>query len=124
MCGICVSQDPATHAGETRAARLHGRCASIRPEAAFSRVPERIAAAEGASVAGFLSRLHDEVWHPQPTVKRPVPVAGRTLVASASHLRQRKAQRRGPGQSSGRGDAEGTCEWFSLSLSTASTRLE
>ncbi|TDH63796.1 aryl-sulfate sulfotransferase [Dankookia rubra] len=61
MCNIFVSQDPATYAGESRAVRLHGHCTSIRLEAAFWRVLERIAVAEGTSVARFLAALHDEV---------------------------------------------------------------
>ncbi|WP_431270686.1 ribbon-helix-helix domain-containing protein [Dankookia sp. P2] len=61
MCNIFASQDPATYACETRAIRLHGHCTSIRLEAAFWRILERIAAAEGTSVARFLVTLHDEV---------------------------------------------------------------
>ena len=61
MCNIFASQDPATYACETRAIRLHGHCTSIRLEAAFWRVLERIVAAEGISVTRFLVTLHDEV---------------------------------------------------------------
>jgi predicted DNA-binding ribbon-helix-helix protein len=61
MCNIFASQDPATYACETRAIRLHGHCTSIRLESAFWSVLERIAAAEGTSVARFLVTLHDEV---------------------------------------------------------------
>jgi len=61
MCNIFASQDPATYACETRAIRLHGHATSIRLEAAFWRILERIAVAEGTSVARFLVTLHDEV---------------------------------------------------------------
>ena len=61
MCNVFASQDPATYACETRAIRLHGHCTSIRLESAFWSVLERIAAAEGTSVARFLVTLHDEV---------------------------------------------------------------
>ena len=61
MCNVFASQDPATYACETRAIRLHGHCTSIRLEAGFWRILERIAAVEGTSVARFLAMLHDEV---------------------------------------------------------------
>ncbi len=61
MCNIFASQDPTTYAAETRAIRLHGHSTSIRLEAAFWRILERIAAAEGTSVTRFLTTLHDEV---------------------------------------------------------------
>jgi predicted DNA-binding ribbon-helix-helix protein len=61
MCNLFASQDPATYACETRPVRLHGHSTSIRLEAAFWRVLERIAAREGMSVARFVATLHDEV---------------------------------------------------------------
>ncbi|TCZ56283.1 ribbon-helix-helix domain-containing protein [Roseicella aquatilis] len=61
MCNVFASQDPATYACETRAIRLHGHCTSIRLEAGFWRILERIAAAEGTSPTRFLATLHDEV---------------------------------------------------------------
>ena len=61
MCNVFASQDPATYSCETRAIRLHGHCTSIRLEAGFWRILERIAAVEGTSVARFLVTLHDEV---------------------------------------------------------------
>jgi predicted DNA-binding ribbon-helix-helix protein len=61
MCNLFASQDPATYASETRAIRLHGHGTSIRLEVAFWQVLERIAAAEGTSVARFVATLHDEV---------------------------------------------------------------
>lgn len=61
MCNLFASQDPATYAAETRAVRLHGHCTSIRLEAAFWRILERIAAREGTTVSRFIATLHDEV---------------------------------------------------------------
>ncbi|RAI57024.1 ribbon-helix-helix domain-containing protein [Roseicella frigidaeris] len=61
MCNIFASQDPATYACETRAIRLHGHGTSLRLEAGFWRILERIAAAEGVPLARFLATLHDEV---------------------------------------------------------------
>ncbi|MFZ4408381.1 MAG: ribbon-helix-helix domain-containing protein [Paracraurococcus sp.] len=61
MCNIFASQDPGTYACETRAIRLHGHATSIRLEAAFWRILERIALAEGTSLTRFLTTLHDEV---------------------------------------------------------------
>ena len=61
MCKLFASQDPATYAAETRALRLHGHCTSIRLEAAFWRILERIAAREGTSLPRFIATLHDEV---------------------------------------------------------------
>jgi len=61
MCNLFSSQDPATYAAETRAIRMHGHCTSIRLEAAFWRILERIAASEGLSLPRFLTSLHDEV---------------------------------------------------------------
>jgi predicted DNA-binding ribbon-helix-helix protein len=61
MCNLFASQDPATYAAETRALRLHGHCTSIRLEAAFWRILERIAAREGTTVPRFIATLHDEV---------------------------------------------------------------
>lgn len=61
MCNLFASQDPARHACETRALRLHGHCTSIRLERAFWQVLEELAAREGTSVARFCATLHDEV---------------------------------------------------------------
>ncbi len=61
MCNLFASQDPRRYACETRAIRLHGHCTSIRLEVAFWEVLERIATAEGSSVARFCATLHDEV---------------------------------------------------------------
>ena len=61
MCQIFAGQDPATYRGETRSLRLNGQSTSIRLEAAYWEMLDRIAAAEGFSTPGFISRLHAEV---------------------------------------------------------------
>ena len=61
MCQIFAGQDPATYEGETRSIRLNGQSTSIRLEASFWEMLDAIAAAEGFSTPGFLSKLHAEV---------------------------------------------------------------
>lgn len=61
MCQIFAGQDPANYAGETRSLRLNGQSTSIRLEAAYWEMLDRIAAAEGFSTPAFISRLHAEV---------------------------------------------------------------
>lgn len=61
MCRIYAGQDPARYRPETRHLRLNGQSTSIRLEAAFWDILDRIAAAEGCSTAAFISKLHDEV---------------------------------------------------------------
>ena len=68
MCNLFASQDPVTYAAETRAIRLNGHATSVRLESAFWSILERIAAAEGTSVARFVSTLHDEVLERQGAV--------------------------------------------------------
>jgi|SRR5215204_6340332 predicted DNA-binding ribbon-helix-helix protein len=61
MCKLYASQEPETYTHETRAVRLNGHSTTIRLETAFWDILEEIAAAEGSSVARFVSTLHDEV---------------------------------------------------------------
>jgi len=61
MCQIFAGQDPASYEYETRSLRLNGQSTSIRLERSFWATLEEIAAAEGLSVAQFISRLHSEV---------------------------------------------------------------
>lgn len=61
MCQIFASQAARRYASETRSMRINGHCTSIRLEAAFWDVLERIAAADGMSVPQFVATLHDEV---------------------------------------------------------------
>jgi predicted DNA-binding ribbon-helix-helix protein len=61
MCQIFSGQDPSSYAYHTRSVRLGGHSTSIRLEAAFWRILEEIADAQGVSLAKFLTTLHDEV---------------------------------------------------------------
>lgn len=61
MCQMFAGQDPASYGGETRSLRLNGQCTSIRLEAAFWDILDDIAAAEGFTTPGFVSKLHAEV---------------------------------------------------------------
>jgi predicted DNA-binding ribbon-helix-helix protein len=61
MCRIFASLDPKVYQSETRSVRLNGQCTSIRLEAAFWESIDTIAAEEGFSTPGFLSKLHAEV---------------------------------------------------------------
>ncbi|WP_417670787.1 ribbon-helix-helix domain-containing protein [Roseibium sp.] len=61
MCQIFAGQDPADYEPETRRMRLNGLSTSIRLERAFWQIVDEIAASEGLSTPGFVSRLHSEV---------------------------------------------------------------
>ena len=61
MCQIFAGQDPASYECETRSLRLNGQSTSIRLEAAFWGMLDRIAEDEGFSTPGFISKLHAEV---------------------------------------------------------------
>jgi predicted DNA-binding ribbon-helix-helix protein len=61
MCRVFTSLDPKVYQSETRSVRLNGQCTSIRLEAAFWESIDTIAAEEGFSTPGFLSKLHAEV---------------------------------------------------------------
>lgn len=61
MCQIFAGQDPRTYESETRSLRLNGQCTSIRLEVAFWEMLDSIAAAEGFTTPGFVSKLHAEV---------------------------------------------------------------
>lgn len=61
MCHVFAGQDPARYASETRRLRLNGQSTSIRLEAAFWDILDAIAAGEGLTTSGFISKLHDEV---------------------------------------------------------------
>ena len=61
MCRIFASQDPSTYRSATRSIRLNGQSTSVRLEAAFWDVLDAIAAEQGFSTPGFLSKLHGEV---------------------------------------------------------------
>ena len=61
MCQIFAGQDPASYESETRSLRLNGQSTSIRLEASYWDMLDAIAAAEGFSTPGFISKLHAEV---------------------------------------------------------------
>ena len=61
MCRIFANQDPASYQPTTRSLRLNGQSTSLRLEAAFWDILDRIAADEGLSTPAFISKLHDEV---------------------------------------------------------------
>jgi predicted DNA-binding ribbon-helix-helix protein len=61
MCRMFAGQSPDIYQSHTRSIRLGGHATSIRLEAAYWRMLEEIAAAQGVSVPRFLTKLHDEV---------------------------------------------------------------
>lgn len=61
MCRMFASQSPEVYESHTRSIRLGGHSTSIRLEAAFWRILEEIAAAQGVTLPQFLTKLHDEV---------------------------------------------------------------
>ena len=61
MCQIFAGQDPATYEGVTRSLRLNGQSTSIRLEAAYWEMLDRIAETEGFTTPALISRLHSEV---------------------------------------------------------------
>ena len=63
MCSIFSSIDPADYAFQTRSVRLGGHATSIRLEAMFWAILERVALAQGVTLGRFLSKLHDETLH-------------------------------------------------------------
>ena len=61
MCQVFAGQDPDRYAYRTRRLRINGQSTSIRLENAFWQTLDEIAASEGVSTAGFISKLHSEV---------------------------------------------------------------
>lgn len=61
MCKIFSGIPRSAYECETRSVRLDGHATSIRLEAAYWEVLEGLAAGEGMSLGGFLSKLHNEV---------------------------------------------------------------
>ena len=61
MCQIFAGQDPASYESETRSLRLNGQSTSIRLESAYWDMLDKIAADQGFSTPGFISKLHSEV---------------------------------------------------------------
>lgn len=61
MCQIFAGQDPVTYESVTRSLRLNGQSTSIRLEASYWKMLDDIAAGEGLTTPGFISKLHAEV---------------------------------------------------------------
>ena len=92
MCQLFKSQDPSTYAAETRAFRLHGHCTSIRLEAAFWDILERIAAAEGVTVPRFCAILHDEMLEKHDQIGNFASLLRVTCLHYLRHQDQHAAQ--------------------------------
>ncbi|PWV60603.1 ribbon-helix-helix domain-containing protein [Plasticicumulans acidivorans] len=60
MCQIYASTDPALYATQARSVRIDGVVTSVRLEAEFWAILERIAAEEGLTTPRFLSQLYSE----------------------------------------------------------------
>lgn len=61
MCHIFAGQDPETYRFVTRSIRINGHCTSVRLEARFWEILERVAAAQNLTVPQFVSELYEEV---------------------------------------------------------------
>ncbi len=61
MRRFCINQQADHLAFEARSIRLNGKCTSIRLEAIFWNIIERLAKDEGLSVPRFCSVLHNEI---------------------------------------------------------------
>jgi len=60
MCHVFAGQDPGNYEFETRSIRLMGHATSVRLEAKFWVVLERIAAAQDMPMSKFLTLLYEE----------------------------------------------------------------
>ncbi|ACK50593.1 siderophore biosynthesis protein-like protein [Methylocella silvestris BL2] len=60
MCKIFHELDPSSYQCQTRSVRLGGHVTSIRLEALFWQVLEKLAASEGSTLGRLLTKLHDE----------------------------------------------------------------
>ncbi len=61
MCRIYAGTDPRDYEPVTRSVRLHGAVTSIRLEARFWAILDRMAELEGVSTPRFVATLYDEV---------------------------------------------------------------
>ncbi|MGL5012092.1 MAG: ribbon-helix-helix domain-containing protein [Paracoccaceae bacterium] len=61
MCRMYAEQVPDRYALTTRRLRLNGQSTSIRLENTFWHILDEIAAGEGMTTPGFMSKLHAEV---------------------------------------------------------------
>jgi predicted DNA-binding ribbon-helix-helix protein len=68
MCRIYAGTDPLEYQPVTRSLRLHGAVTSIRLEARFWTILDRMAGVEAVSTPRFLGQLYDEVLELQGDV--------------------------------------------------------
>jgi predicted DNA-binding ribbon-helix-helix protein len=61
MCHVFAGQDPETYRFVTRSIRINGHCTSVRLEARFWEILDRVAASQGMTVPQFVSELYEEV---------------------------------------------------------------
>ena len=61
MCHVFAGQDPETYRFVTRSIRINGHCTSVRLEARFWEILEKVAASQGMTVPQFVSELYEEV---------------------------------------------------------------
>ena len=61
MCHVFAGQDPETYRFVTRSIRIHGHCTSVRLEARFWEILEKVAASQDMTVPQFVSELYEEV---------------------------------------------------------------
>jgi predicted DNA-binding ribbon-helix-helix protein len=61
MCEIFIGADPELYASRAHSIRLHGAVSSIRLENLFWQVLEEIAARDGLTLNGLITRLYDEL---------------------------------------------------------------
>ncbi len=69
MCRIYAGTDPAEYQPVTRSLRLHGAVTSIRLEARFWAILDRMAGVEQVSTPRFIGLLYDEVLELQGDVR-------------------------------------------------------
>ncbi len=61
MCHVFAGQDPETYRFVTRSIRINGHSTSVRLEARFWEILERVAASQDMTVPQFVSELYEEV---------------------------------------------------------------
>jgi predicted DNA-binding ribbon-helix-helix protein len=61
MCHVFAGQDPETYRFVTRSIRINGHCTSVRLEARFWEILDRVAASQNMTVPQFVSELYEEV---------------------------------------------------------------
>lgn len=61
MCHVFAGQDPETYRFVTRSIRINGHCTSVRLEARFWEILDRVAESQDMTVPQFVSELYEEV---------------------------------------------------------------